>query len=48
MENSRANALFKLVASTSCDLHVQVFFKIVEEPSISKPPPMLQVNVEPY
>lgn len=47
MENSQTDALSKIMASTLHDLHVQLFFDVVKEPSISKVAHVLHLDVEP-
>lgn len=48
MENTEADAPSKLVAFAPCDLHMQVFFEMVEEPSISGLEFVLLLDVKPY
>lgn len=47
-ENTQADALSRLSASTPHDLHVRVFFEVVKKPNISTSTPVLQLDVEPY
>lgn len=46
-ENARANALSKLAALVPHNLCAQVFFDVLEEPSINKLLSMLQLDTEP-
>ena len=46
-ENMQADTLSKLVTFIPNDLYAQVFFKVLEEPSISRPKLVLQIDAEP-
>ena len=46
-ENTQADMLSKLATFIPNDLCVQVFFEVLDEPSISRPTPVLQISTEP-
>lgn len=47
MENIQVDALSKLAISVLHDLRAQIFFEIVEEPSIKESMHVLQIDIEP-
>ena len=46
-ENTQADMLSKLATFIPNDLCAQVFFEFLEEPSIKRPAPVLQISNEP-
>lgn len=46
-ENAQADALARLATCAPLNLHAQVFFKVVEEPSIQESASVLQLDSDP-
>lgn len=47
-ENARIDAISKLATYAPHNLRAEVFFEVIEEPSIYKPTSVLQLDPEPY